>query len=191
MLSLLYLFFREDNIVDFSELLERVCNGVGSLAGFLSSKVLHGVVAVLCVGESLKVIHMNMCKTSLHLARDRYLPGTPNKKMRTQFQLLAADMRRLRRFTPSSTKLACLMPRAPRACEFQRSDVNPSAARAKCSHDLQCLFFASLQKGLRCRCQRAKTFECWHDIIPPSGHYETAGFALAFPRAPICRTPIM
>lgn len=44
---------------------------------------------------------------------------------------------------------------APRACEFQRSDVNPSAARPKCSHDFQCLFFASLQKGLRCRCQRA------------------------------------
>jgi hypothetical protein len=44
-------------------------------------KVLHGVVAVrsLCWRE-LKVIHMNMCKTSLHLARDRYLPRRFNKK---------------------------------------------------------------------------------------------------------------
>jgi len=61
MLSLLYLFFREDNIVDFSELLEG-CVMVLVLLRLPTSyhlcMLLRCGVAVLCVGESLKVIHM-------------------------------------------------------------------------------------------------------------------------------------
>lgn len=109
---------------------------------------------------------------------------TPNKVRHPNSNLPPTP----RRHHPTSTKLACLMPRAPRACEFQRSDVNPSVARPKCSHDLQCLFYASLQRGLRCRCQSANRLL---SVGTTSSHYETARFALAFPRAPNCRTPIM